>query len=228
MAVIVTRITNPTGGTAKGSPLTSVEIDANFNNLNNAKAEYPSQTGNANKYLLTNGSTASWSFVGQSATVVTNANLTGMVTSVGNAATVVTNANLTGDVTSTGNATTVVKINGTTLSGLATGILKNTTSTGVPSIAVAGDFPTLNQNTTGSAASLSATLATGSGGTGAGTLALASIVTYTGSETLTNKTLTSPIISTIINGAATLTLPTSTGTISTVGVANALSIIFGY
>ena len=49
-----------------------------------------------------------------------------------------TNANLTGDVTSIGNATTVSKINGITLSGLATGILKNTTSTGAPSIAVAG------------------------------------------------------------------------------------------
>lgn len=45
---------------------------------------------------------------------------------------------LTGDATSTstGGATTVVGINGTLLSGLATGILKNTTATGVPSIAV--------------------------------------------------------------------------------------------
>jgi hypothetical protein len=47
---------------------------------------------------------------------------------------------------------TVVKLNGTSLAGLATGILKNTTSTGVPSIAVAADFPTLNQSTTGNAA----------------------------------------------------------------------------
>ena len=52
------------------------------------------------------------------------------------------------------------------LGALGTGIVKNTTSTGILSIAVAGDFPTLNQNTTGSAASLSATLAIGSGGTG--------------------------------------------------------------
>lgn len=37
---------------------------------------------------------------------------------------------------------------------LATGILKNTTSTGDLSIAIAADFPTLNQNTTGSAATL--------------------------------------------------------------------------
>jgi hypothetical protein len=63
-------------------------------------------------------------------------NVTGDVT--GNAATVSTNANLTGDVTSIGNAATVVKINGTSLSGLATGLLKNTTGTGVPTIATAG------------------------------------------------------------------------------------------
>lgn len=62
-------------------------------------------------------------------------------------------AALTGDVTASAgsNSVTVTKINGTSLAGLATGILKNTTSTGVPSIAVAGDFPTLNQNTTGTA-----------------------------------------------------------------------------
>ncbi len=65
----------------------------------------------------------------------------------------VTNATHTGDATGSG-ALTVVAINGTSLAGLATGILKNTTTTGVPSIAVAGDFPTLNQNTTGSAATL--------------------------------------------------------------------------
>ena len=39
-------------------------------------------------------------------------------------------------------------------SALATGILKSTTSTGALTIAVAGDFPTLNQNTTGTAANL--------------------------------------------------------------------------
>jgi len=64
---------------------------------------------------------------------------------------------LTGDATGSGTgsfAVTVGKINGVALSGLTTGILKNTTGTGVPSIAVAADFPTLNQNTTGSAATL--------------------------------------------------------------------------
>lgn len=65
---------------------------------------------------------------------------------------------VSGDVTiSAGTLTaTVTKINGTTLSSLGTGILKNTTVTGVPSIAVAADFPTLNQNTTGNAATATA------------------------------------------------------------------------
>jgi hypothetical protein len=40
------------------------------------------------------------------------------------------------------------------MGALGTGILKNTTTTGILSIAVAGDFPTLNQSTTGSAATL--------------------------------------------------------------------------
>jgi hypothetical protein len=65
---------------------------------------------------------------------------------------------ITGDGTASGStgalALTVTKINGVSLAGLATGILKNTTGTGVPSIAGAADFPTLNQNTTGSAATL--------------------------------------------------------------------------
>ena len=58
----------------------------------------------------------------------------------------------TGDVTSTSGtvATTVGKINGTSLAGLATGILKNTTTTGVPSIAVAGtDYLTPTGNGSG-------------------------------------------------------------------------------
>lgn len=51
------------------------------------------------------------------------------------------------------------------LSTLGTGILKNTTTTGVLSIASAGDFPTLNQNTTGTAANLSGTPALPNGTT---------------------------------------------------------------
>lgn len=51
------------------------------------------------------------------------------------------------------------------LGALATGIVKNTTSTGVLTIAVAGDFPALNQNTSGTAANLSGTPALPNGTT---------------------------------------------------------------
>jgi hypothetical protein len=54
------------------------------------------------------------------------------------------------------------------LGALGTGIVKNTTTTGVLSIASAGDFPTLNQNTTGSAGSVANTLTFGTGLTAGG------------------------------------------------------------
>lgn len=55
-------------------------------------------------------------------------------------------APITGDVTIAdgSNAAAVVKINGTLMSGLATGILKNTTGTGVPSIAINSDLPAMS------------------------------------------------------------------------------------
>jgi hypothetical protein len=143
--------------------------------------------------VATDVPTLNQSTTGNAATVTTNANLTGPVTSIGNATAIangaISNAMLangavanlsgtnTGDnatnsqysglvsnATHTGDAEgnvglTVKGINGTILSNLTTGILKNTTTTGVPSIAVAADFPILNQNTTGTAGS-TATLAT--------------------------------------------------------------------
>jgi hypothetical protein len=116
----------------------------------------------------------------------------------------VTNATHTGDATGDA-ALTVVRINGTSLAGLATGILKNTTSTGVPSIAVAGtdyltptgsaalltNFPILNQNTTGSSASF-----TGS---------LAGQVTGTqGATVVTNAAVIEKVLTGYVSGAGTV------------------------
>ena len=97
----------------------------------------------------------------------------------GAAATAQTNATaaFTGDVTKSAGsfATTVTKLNGTSLAGLSTGLLKITTGTGIPSTAVAGtDYALPNANTTGQAG----TVATISGLIAAGTN-----VTVTGSGT---------------------------------------------
>ena len=112
----------------------------------------------------------------------------------------VSNATHTGDATGS-TALTVVKINGVLMSGLATGILKNTTTTGVPSIATAGtDYVIPSGSITGSAASLSATLAVASGGTG--------VTTSTGSGAnalATSAALTTPTITGLIE---TKTAPT--------------------
>ena len=147
----------------------------------------------------------------------------------GNAATVTTNATLTGDVTSSGsNATTVVKINGTSLAGLATGILKNATTTGVPSIAVAADFPTLNQNTTGSAATVTTNANLTGPITSVGNATSVASQTGTGTKFVmdTSPTLVTPALGT--PSAAVLTnatgLPVSTGVSGLgTGVATALA-----
>ena len=61
---------------------------------------------------------------------------------LGSAATISSTAG--GDLSGTLPNPTVVKRNGTTLAGLSTGLLKNTTGTGVPSIATAADVPDLS------------------------------------------------------------------------------------
>ena len=102
----------------------------------------PDQTGNSTKILSTDGSNPSWI-----------ANTVGTVTAVS----VVSANGFAG--TSSGGATPAL-----TLSTSITGVLKGN-GTAI-SAAVAADFPTLNQNTSGTAAGLSTTLVVGSGGTG--------------------------------------------------------------
>ena len=67
------------------------------------------------------------------------------------------------------------------------------------------------------------TLPVGNGGTGATTLAGASIATYTGTETLTNKTLTNPTVTNYVesvvaigNSGTSQTLSLTNGTVQTV------------
>jgi hypothetical protein len=96
------------------------------------------------------------------------------------------------------------------LGSLGTGIVKNTTTTGVLSIAVAADFPILNQSTTGSAATLTTprTIA-GVSFDGSANIAIAStnlsdtasIVLLTSIQTQTNKRITKRVVTVNAPGA---------------------------
>ena len=138
MSTIVTRA-------GKGSPLTNNEVDANFTNLNTDKIQVTGTPTNG-QALIWNGT--AW-VPGESATYPA----AGIANSTGTA---------WGTSYSTSGTGTVVAL--ATSPTLVTPVLGTPTS---------GDFstgtftwPTFNQNTTGTAAGLSATLAIGSGGTG--------------------------------------------------------------
>jgi len=142
---------------------------------------------------------------------------------------------ITGDATAAASAgvltATVTKINGTSLAGLATGILKNTTTTGVPSIAVAADFPTLNQNTTGTASNVTGTVAVANGGTGSTTasgartnLGLGSLATQNGTFSGTSSGTNTGDQTISITGDVTAS--GSTGALTaTVGKINGVALI---
>ena len=126
---------------------------------------------------------------------------TGTVTSVGGTGTV-SGLSLSGTVTTSGNLTL-----GGTLAVTPSNFASQTANTvlaapngsaGAPTFRalVAADIPTLNQNTTGTASNVTGTVAIANGGTGATTLAAASIATYAGTETLTNKRIDPRIITT--------------------------------
>ena len=192
---------NTTGTASKATTVTTnANLTGIVTSVGNATSIANGAIGNA---LLANAAVANLSGVntGDNAVNSLYAGITGNVTH-------------TGDVTDTSGVLKVTKINNVSLAGLATGILKNTTTTGAPSIAVAGDFPTLNQNTTGTAAGLSVTLAVASGGTGV------TSGTGTGANVLsTSPTLITPILGTPASGdLKNCTFPTfnqnTTGTAS--------------
>ena len=131
-----------------GNALTATTATKATNIAGGATGSLPYQTANDSTSMLaagtsgtvlkSNGAAApSWSAVEKSM----------LSTALSNEITAntdkVSNIPHSGDVTDTGGVLKVTKINNVLLSGLGTGILKNTTGTGVPSIAVAADFPTM-------------------------------------------------------------------------------------
>ncbi len=107
----------------------------------------------------------------------------------------------------------VIGINGTLLKYLETGILKNTTGTGVPSIAVASDFPTLNQSTTGNSATTTK-LATSININGVAFDGTGDITIAANAGTLTGTSLNSTVVSSSLTSVGTLSNLTVTNTIN--------------
>ena len=171
-------------------------------------------SGTAAAPTVTNSAVINKVLTGYTSTVGTVAATDNIVTAIGK---LNANSSANANATHTGDATgatalTVKGINGTLLSGLSTGILKNTTTTGVPSIAVAADFPVLNQNTTGSAASFTGSLAGEVTGTqGATTVSNSAVI---------NKVLTG-YTSTVGTVAATDNIVTAIGKLNANSSANA-------
>lgn len=148
-----------------------VDIDLDKNQLLNARLQNSASNlsgpsagavyfHTTNKTVYVYDGTA-WIDLGNSGTVktvsVNSANGFGGTSSGGENPALTINTTVTGIVKGNGSgisaATVGVDYSGGT-SLLGTGILKTTTGTGALSTAVASDFPTLNQNTTGSAATL--------------------------------------------------------------------------
>lgn len=126
----------------------------------------------------------------------------------------VSNATHTGDAEGA-TALTVKRINGVALSGLATGILKNTTTTGVPSIATNADLPVMSATVGGAVPTPpnntttflrgDGTFATPTGG--AGDMVLATVQTNSALKTFLNATLG---IRNVANTITSLFLTTAT------------------
>jgi len=194
---------------------------------NNAKISYTDAAAvAANTAKISFDSTASTKVGHITVTQAVNLDTIESDTATNNAK--VTNATHTGDATGS-TSLTVVRINGTSLAGLATGLLKNTTTTGVPTIAVNSDLPAMSATVGGAVPTPpnnTTTFLRGDGTfatpTGSGDMVLANAQTNSGAKTFNATTLLLRNVAGTFNGSFTntntadriYTLPNAAGTVA--------------
>jgi len=175
-----------------------------------------------NKVAITAPATGSTLTIVDGATLTASATATVSGTNTGDQT-----ISITGDVTASGSTgvltSTVTKINGTSLAGLATGILKNTTGTGVPSIALSGsDY---------APATSGSSILYGNSAGGFSNVTIGSGVAFSGgtlSATGNGGTVTSVSVTTANGVSGTVTNPTTTPAISlTLGAITPTSVSSG-
>ena len=147
----------------------------------------------SNTFSITNTGVTANTYGSASSVPVIAVNAQGQITSASNTSISIAPSQINATIPNSGLTNSSITINGTSIS--------------------LGGTSTITANTPNAL-----TIGTGLSGTsfnGSSPVTIAidsSVVTLTGSQTLTNKTLTSPVISTIVN-TGTLTLPTSTDTL---------------
>jgi hypothetical protein len=154
----------------------------------------------------------------------------------GNAATVTTNANLSGDVTSVGNTTTIANtaVTNAKLKEMGASTIKgnNSGTATTPSDLTPAQVATMlsgqTMNIAGSSTSCTGNAVTATNSTQLGGVAAASYVTLTGTQTLTNKTITGSFNGSLTGNAATATSAGSATTATTSSYANALNAANNY
>ena len=154
---------------------------------------------------------------------LTGTNGSGQITAVSTLPTTAEPAH-TGDVTNTAGALamTVRGINGVSLSGLTSGLLKNATGTGAPSIAVPGtDYVTPGGSITGTAGNVTGTVATTNGGTGATTAAQA--LANLGAAALSGASFSGAVTAPTIEGALYADREQTPANTGNNGIANSLA-----